>query len=227
MHKALILNKNIDKLTKDKDIFLSYVGKAYSRDNDFPKSSFYFHKKVISMIRTAKSNGELFNSDLFLEFVYATLSTWGLDRMDGGARLVEFSAFRESVNSNLSILEELSTYKINEVGDKNMSLIKDRLSILFAHLKVMMKEIKLVGISKALHHFLPDLVLPIDRKYTLEFFYRNTNYTVKNQKEKFFAIFDKSRFIANKLHLTRNDLQKEWDTSIPKLIDNAIIGFGS
>jgi len=33
--------------------------------------------------------------------------------------------------------------------------------------------------------------------------------------------------IANKLHLTDHDLQGEWNTSVPKLIDNATIRYNA
>lgn len=121
----------------------------------------------------------------------------------------------------------MTGYKINNLNNTEEQEIKDKLSILFDNFEVMVKKAKLVGVSKALHHLLPDLVPPIDRKYTLHFFYGNTNYSEKDQKEKFLAIFDKFRLISKELDLTEKDLLGQWDTSIPKLIDNAIIGFVS
>lgn len=219
--------ENIKSLAKNRDIFISHVGKYYSRPTGFPNSSYYFHKKVIDKIRESKIHTDLFRDKLFLEFVYATLSTWGLDRMDGSARLLEFDTFMESVQNNIPILEKLPTYKMNKISDVERQEVKDQLAILFDNLNVMLKEVKLVGLSKALHHLLPDLVPPIDRKYTLDFFYGNTNYSAKDQKEKFLSIFDKFCLISKKLSLTDRDIVGQWDTSTPKLIDNAIIGFVS
>lgn len=219
--------ENIKVLTTNRNVFAGYVKKYYAREKDFSNSSYYFHKRVIETIRISKTRKDLFRDKIFLEFVYATLSTWGLDRMDGSARLVEFDIFRKSVLDNLSLLEKLTGYKINNLSNTEEQEIKDKLSILFDNLEVMVKKAKLVGVSKALHHLLPDLVPPIDRKYTLDFFYGNTNYSEKDQKEKFLAIFDKFRLISKELDLTEKDLSGQWDTSIPKLIDNAIIGFVS
>lgn len=226
-----IIKKNISKLEKSKANFIRYVTKSYNRKDkkgrkfEFPESSLYFHKRVIGMVRESGDYGKLLNDKLFLEFVYATLSTWGMDRMDGGARLVKFENFQDSVLKNISLLKELSAYKMNEVDEGEIQKIKGELSILFDSLAVMEGK-KLVGVSKALHHLLPDLVPPIDGRYTLNFFYGSTNYTEKNQKDKFFAIFEKFCSISRKVRLTDNDLtQRDWDTSIPKLIDNAIIGF--
>lgn len=217
--------ENIKALTRNKDTFTAYVKKYYDRQKDFSNSSYYFHMRVIETIRTSRTYKELFKDRIFLELVYATLSTWGLDRMDGSARLVEFDIFQKSILDNLSLLEKLTCYKINNLSDTEEQQVKDKLSILFDNLKVMAKKAKLVGVSKALHHLLPDLVPPIDRKYTLDFFYGNANYGEKDQKEKFLAIFDKFRFISRELNLTEKDQSGQWDTSIPKLIDNAIIGF--
>ena len=46
----------------------------------------------------------LFENNLFLELAYVTLSTWGLDRLDGKVRLVKFIEFKESTLKNLDLL---------------------------------------------------------------------------------------------------------------------------
>jgi len=168
---------------------------------------------------------EFFTNEYFLDLVYATLATWGLDRMDGKARLVDFDIFRNSIKDNLTILQELSRFKLNIINNEDKEEIKSKLAILYEKLKVMESRAKLVGVSKALHHLLPDLVPPVDRKYTLKFFYNRLDYEEKEGKQKFLDIFDAFYEICKKLNLTERDLKREWDTSIPKLIDNAIIGY--
>lgn len=219
--------RNVNALTENKEIFIGFVKKFYSRPGAFPNSSDYFHKKVIGIIRASDPHKDLFKDKLFLEFVYATLSSWGLDRMDGSARLVEFEVFRKSVLNNSPALETLLNYRMHDLNEIGKTKVKDALSVLFDNLNVMVRKARLVGVSKALHHLLPDLVPPIDRKYTLDFFYGNTAYGEKDQKEKFLAIFDKFCLISDKLGLNNEDLKERWDTSVPKLIDNAIIGFVS
>lgn len=63
--------------------------------------------------------------------------------------------------------------------------------------------------------------------YTLKFFYGKKEYSPGNELEKFEVIFDAFYTICKKLNLTDVDLKKErkWDTSVPKLIDNTIIGY--
>ena len=218
--------RNIGLLSKNRRVFMSYVKKFYGRKPDFPNSSFYFHNSAIDMIRKAHNYRNLLADKSFLESVYAVLSSWGMDRLDGSARLVEFDIFAKSVLDNAVSLKELADYKLNRLNGNDREIVKDRLSFLFDRLKIM-KGKKLVGVSKALHHFLPDLVPPIDGTYTLTFFYENYYYTEDNQKEKFLSIFNESCNISKSLSLTKKDLKRKWDTSIPKLIDNAIIGFVS
>jgi hypothetical protein len=87
---------------------------------------------------------------------------------------------------------------------------------------------RIVGVSKTLHFLLPHLVMPIDSTYTMLYFYGSNKYHDKAEKEfeTFLDIFTKIHRITRQLNLTINDVDGEqWNTSIPKLIDNAIIGF--
>ncbi|KKN05450.1 hypothetical protein LCGC14_1087220 [marine sediment metagenome] len=81
-------------------------------------SSYYFHKRVLDMINAAKFNS-LFENDHFLEFVYATLSTWGLERLDGKARLIKFIKFKESVLKNLDMLLKMAQVKFRKNSELN------------------------------------------------------------------------------------------------------------
>lgn len=85
---------------------------------------------------------------------------------------------------------------------------------------------KIVGGSKALHFLLPDLIIPIDSKYAMTAFYGYNRYAKTLQKvfKIFQKIFEKSREITLRLRLSTHDVDgKKWNTSVPKLINNAII----
>jgi len=95
-------------------------------------------------------------------------------------------------------------------------------------MEIMKYRRRIVGVSKAMHFLLPDLVMPIDSTYTMPYFYGANKYNEKAEKEfqTFFDIFTKTHRIARNLKLTGNDVDGEkWKTSVPKLIGNAIIGF--
>src|SRR5665647_899414 len=106
------------------------------------------------------------------------------------------------------------------------------LGLLLDNIDVMQSESKLVGSSKVIHHLLPDLVPPIDREYTLRFFYGDltSKYTPLFQKDEesnlFIEIVGYFQNICDKLQLDEGDCDKtkSFNTSIPKIIDNSIIG---
>lgn len=159
--------------------------------------------------------------------LYAVLATWGMDNIRGGPKLVEFQDFKSSIKENSSRIEELEQFRLCDLDESKKEEVKSKLVILFKNLNVMETGLRLVGVSKTLHHLLPDLVPPIDKTYTLKFFYGNTEYNKSNEVQKFEEIFDGFYTICRNLNLTDAGLKKgkKWDTSIPKLIDNAIIGY--
>ena len=84
----------------------------------------------------------------------------------------------------------------------------------------------LVTFSKALHFFLPDLVVPIDRKYMLNFFNGNVNINqnAENQLRLFCAI-QKEFLSFAATHNLSEYIDDRWNLSIPKEMDNMIIGY--
>ncbi len=211
---------NIEKLIKNFD---ESVDRFYSRKNSFPESALHFHRKTIGERRKAGLK-QLLKDSGFSELLYATLVSWGMDRMDASARLVSFEDFYRNLADNSDLLHEIEYFKLD---DGNADGLERNLSVLFKSVKVMKGGAKLVGTSKTLHHLLPDLVMPMDRKYTLRFFYSSEAYTENDQEKKFLEIFGRARYIHENLKYVKAklDLKREWDTSIPKMIDNAIIGF--
>ena len=92
----------------------------------------------------------------------------------------------------------------------------------------MKSKSKIVGVSKTLHFLLPKLFPPMDRRYTMNFFYGHFNYYNNPSKEfKSFSILLREFYkIIQKLYLTSKDVDSlMWNTTVPKLVDNAIIGF--
>ena len=99
---------------------------------------------------------------------------------------------------------------------------------------------KIVGVSKTLHFLLPDLVMPIDREYTIKNFYSRKRFLSENKDKKyvdinfyekasedfkkFIVIFSEFYSVAKKQKLSDKDVDREgWNSSVPKLIDNAIM----
>lgn len=70
------MNKNIDKLTVNKTFNLCV--KTFYDKKLFSGPSVYFHKKVIELIRQNIDYDKLVEEESFLEYIYATLVSWGM-----------------------------------------------------------------------------------------------------------------------------------------------------
>jgi hypothetical protein len=220
-------NNRIDDLVEN---FKKYIDYYYDNEK-FSGPSVYFHCKVLEMIRNTKTVEEyskLLDNDQFLERIYATLTAWGMHRMGPkGAKMCDFKPFCESIRSQKGNLIRLYGYKLSIISESELNKIKSIIEDIFNGIRISPPEIKakIVGNSKILHHLLPDLMPPIDREHTLKFFERHI--TIKNQTELFWEIFVKFFTISKRLNLKEDDWKngRHFDTSIPKLIDNAIIGY--
>jgi hypothetical protein len=88
---------------------------------------------------------------------------------------------------------------------------------------------KLVPGTKALHHLLPDLIVPEDRAYTQRFFgYHNPEFQGQygSQKPVFVNTFVTFARIARAVDVASYvGTGQPWRTSRGKVIDNAIVGF--
>ena len=145
-----------------------------------------------------------------------------------GAQLTSVEKLRESIRSHRSILRSLYFDKLYTIVDPQIDAsISKRLHDLFCGLQVMESRRRIVGVSKTIHFLLPDLVIPIDGAYTLPYFFGYNKYDTSDESEfyTFEYIFQETYKIARRLNLTNADVNSnKWNTSVPKLIDDAIIG---
>jgi BMFP domain-containing protein YqiC len=224
--------ENIQELTKDKNKFLEYSKKI---EDKFDGPSAYFYKRVINEIRT-NNYTSLFDKNIFFEYLYATLASWGMHRMDKNTRMADFNYFKDNIIKNKELFIKLSK---EELQKSDLNALKEIILRIFNSLNVMSREDapKFVANSKIMHFLLPDLIPPMDKGHILYFFYGQSYKNkrgkivkkypnIKNNEDVYFwEILNQFQIIANKLSLGKDDLKNEWDTSIPKIIDNAIIGF--
>lgn len=166
-------------------------------------------------------NNQKYNDD-FIELVYVTLSAWNMNTR--GAKLNEFTAFKESIISSKKIIESLQNSNINNITDE---YIRTRLYYLFFGLKLV-DDTKppLVTFSKTMHFFIPELVVPIDRTYTLRYFYGNVNVPKNHERQftMFMDIEEQYSLYAKKIDLAKY-YDQIWNRNIPKIMDNIIIGY--
>lgn len=216
--------KIIDNLNQSRKIFFQCVdicNKKYRRDDDLK-----FYRELIAQHRKIADLNTQVASDAFLQKVYATLGKWDMNKR--GARLVDLSTMRDSIRFHREYLSKLYKYRLEKLSEEDIQELLKQLKVLFCGLKIMATKRRIVGVSKALHFLLPDLVMPVDSTNTMLAFYGYNRYDDSTEKEfkTYSDIFEKSYTIAKRLKLTESDVDGwRWSCSVPKLIDNAIFGF--
>lgn len=214
------MNDRVKELKENFDGFIEY----FDSTSIFSGPSLYFHKKTIDILRRYGLSAVL-KSEQFFEYLYATLASWGLHRMGKtNTKLVDFDKFKESITSQKERLLTLSDKRILEFTPNQLTLVTNQLRELIENLKIGEGETKIVFNSKAIHHLLPDLMPPIDRQYTLLFFYDSTS--PPHIDDCFSEIYPKFVSIAfSKKDSIREKVGKGFHTSETKVIDNAIVGY--
>lgn len=228
--------------------FDELVRNFYS-DNGLSSESFrrgpclYFHKTTIDYVRkqTKPFSEWLSNDRYFHELLYATLTAWGMNRAGGGPKLKDFNEFQISVGrlASLDSLDNLRMIRIETLSDKEKPLIK----ILYEALsddsvsKIMASKPFVVGSSKLLHHLIPDLFPPMDRNYTKYALQRlSDKYKIKGSMESFQNFWHILGFFRDAAcKVTPKHILTDWitgkeaecpmNTSIPKVIDNALVSY--
>jgi len=192
----------------------------------FTGPSLYFHFKTLDLRRQISAPQALENQE-FLESLYATLTAWGMHRMGSrGAKLAEFSELRASFRHQTDRIRQAATLHIWDIEKQDVPNVVQLLWSIISRLKVGVGRTKIVAGSKALHHLLPDLVPPIDRQYTVRFFYHHTTFNQGDEKA-FREMYPYFHQIAVSCREEiRSRLGVGMNTSVTKVMDNAIVGYG-
>lgn len=213
----------IDILSSDKELFLEMIKKCNETYRSGHDLSSYL--RIIEMHRRTGNITELIQDDEFTRTIYETLKLWNMDQQ--GAVLETYQTIKKSILDCHEYLVELYDARLNEVTSKWLESAKDSLYLLFRDLKIMKSKRRIVGVSKTMHFLLPDLIMPVDGKYTMNalFGYNKLSKTATTEFNDLFYILSRFHNIACKFELSLKDCnQGSWNTSVPKLIDNAIIG---
>lgn len=217
--------ERVSPIAENREKFFFYVNEC----NEYYRfgHDLRLYREIIDMHRCSSDLDSLLNDKNFCIKIFNTLEAWNMNQR--GARLMSLENFTDSILAQRSNLTKLYQYKLSSIKkdliDRELQKLMEDV---FLNLKVMRSKRKIVGVSKAMHFLLPDLVIPIDGTYTMLYFYGYNKYSSNAQDEfdTFKDIFVQTYEIAKRLELTQDDVNnKGWNTSIPKLIDNAIIGF--
>lgn len=222
--RTQLFEKRLLGVFPTKEVLMRYAGlcvEKYRPNSD----GFKYYYSLIDQHR--KSGITLLLSDPgFLRQIHETLKKWDMNYRN--AILVEFSDFYESIKELSQKIIELADYSMGDLDENGIHEIEPSMRYVFENLKVMQSESRIVGVPKTLHFLLPRLVMPIDGKYTLSFFfgYRPYRKSLNWEYRLFIDIFEAFSNLAIWMGLSRSDEEpKGWNTTVPKIIDNAIIGY--
>ncbi|MCM8796687.1 MAG: hypothetical protein NC923_02235 [Candidatus Omnitrophica bacterium] len=190
----------------------------------FAGPALYFHRKSIEKLGAK-------DFEKYIEYIYATLVAWGMHRMgEKGAKMQDFETFLKSI---LPLMDDIKKARMMRLERKD-SIDYKVIENIFKNINVMKSKTRLVGNSKVMAHLLPDLIPPVDRNYTLKYLKESISINNKIDKEwnllkdlldNFFnPIATNSQFLKKARKWLKNQARYIWDTSIPKIIDNLIIG---
>lgn len=197
---------------------------AYYKAEPFRGPSLYFHRRSLE---TRHSNDFIAH----LEYIYATLASWGMHRMgSGGSKMQSFDVFEKSVEPLREAILEAERIDYRSLTEPNWLLLER----IFRSIKIMASGTTLVGNSKVMAHMIPNIVPPIDREYTLRFLRGNTNIRnnlnyewdlMKGIISHFFIPVAKAPGFISLVQNWMSDQENyPWDTSVFKIIDNLVIG---
>ena len=149
--------------------FSEYI-KLFETNNPFSGPSQYFYMNKIISVTEKGDYDTVFTQD-FIEFVYATLASWGMHRMgpdNKGAKMNDFNSFKGCIMQSKDKVLKLRNLEIGKVEVDNA--IADINELYRSFWPLMKSNSKLVATSKVMHFLLPHLIPPMDREYTMKFF---------------------------------------------------------
>lgn len=142
------------------------------------------------------------------------------------AKVSDFAQITTALTEKGPALEQLWPLRITTLSE---ATVRDAAALAWevvAHIKVSASQTQIVAGSKYLHHVLPDLIPPIDRRYTFRFF--TDRQRVRSDRAAFLDWLPKLAKIAA---VCRDPIIEAIDrggfmaTSEAKVVDNAIMGF--
>lgn len=189
---------------------ISEINRRYRKGPDL-----YFYRKTLEMRENADNIKSFLADDYNAEILYATLVSW--DMNSRAAKMKYFDDFRNNLISNIDLLQKLESSI--EKGGFRSSKIPSLLQVLYDRMDLMLSNEKMVANSKVLHYLFPNVLIPIDRTNTILYLYGKGGTSRKRYLEAINFSFD----VMESNVCWGNYLDEKWNSTIPKLIDNAII----
>ena len=213
--KLVALNTQVDDLCEN---FGDYLAEL-NADTAFTDKYLDSHKRTMDLRDKFGGAAKSIDSDEYLDSLYATLVAFGMTKK--GAKMQNRPIFAERVREYkraIVALEGVGAAQIDaDVTGKLWGIIQG--------MELSQTQSQTVTGAKALHHLLPRLLPPIDRRYTQRFFRYYSSQFQYNQEAAFNLMLFYFARIAQQVDLGGYVGTAPWATSESKLIDNAIIGY--
>jgi hypothetical protein len=178
------------------------------------------HQETIRRRRELGSARVALGDGAFLWSLYKTLKAWGIGSQ--ASKLRPFEDFVTALAAKSHEIAELDGISLEQDGLK-MDILIWQLWDLILTVDIVGNASKLVACSKTLHHILPDLVVPMDRRYTRVFF----GWPGPKFQYDQFTCFGEAFRAFHQVSTSVRPSQYAgtiWNTSLTKVIDNAIVG---
>jgi len=175
----------------------------------------YFYKRLIRQRNNSKNVESFLANDYNIEILYATLVSWDMNAR--GAKMKYFDGFRANILSCLPHFRELEQFERS--GNISSPGLISTLRRAYESLALMKTKRRLVSNAKLLHFLFPRLLMPMDGTNTLRYFYGNDNESI----HKYVDIIELSLEIMARPEKWDAYFDSDWNTTLPKIIDNAII----
>jgi hypothetical protein len=179
-----------------------------------------YHLATIRRRRELGSTAKSIDDDQFPASLYKTLQAWGIGARASNLR--PLGAFVDAIRAKGSEIADLDALLIDD-PTLNVNAIGERIWRLIDTLGIVANDARIVPGSKALHHLLPELVVPIDRAYTQKFFRWHNPEFQYGQAACFRHAFSAFVEIARRANPAQY-VGVGWNSSRTKVIDNALVG---
>lgn len=204
----------VDELCKNFDAYLG----AFNRE-PLDSKMLSWHKRTMDLRKDLGGAAKSIDSDEYIHNLYYTLDAFGMSKK--AAKMKEYPEFSSSIREyrqDIVALERVGVAQIDAV-------IAGELWRIIQGMWLSQTGSPTVTGAKALHHLLPQLLPPIDRRYTRRFFRYHSSQFQYNQEGAFKRIVSYFAQIAQGVDLASCVGTAPWATSESKVIDNAIIGY--
>ncbi len=203
--------------THRRDEIITTIRKRISEINERYRTGpdLYFYRRLMKLREVSNNVESFLRDDYHIEILYATLVSW--DMNSRRAKMKYFDEFKDDILSCLDLFKKIEN--LERSSDIDINELKSILRETYKSLNLMKTGGRLVSNSKLLHFLFPNLLMPMDRTNTLSYFYGNMG----ESSNKYIEIIEFSLEIINMPEKWENYLDDRWNSTVPKMIDNAII----